>query len=328
MTDFPRSLLFSRASRATPNKENGGSPEDARQEVKSMNVVRKVVPQVKTAEDVAKAWVDEKVALSRHGIIVERIELDPTIAKVLLENNPANRRISPQAVESYARDMSNGAWADNGEPIIISNDGMLNDGQHRCEAVVLSGVSIPATVVIGPTRESRLTVDQGKMRLISDYLSMEGHVDGAALGAAANYAWQHLNHGCISLSSHMRPTKSEIFAFVESHPDIKNSLKAFPSKGSDGVGGRAMLAFCHWTFKNASGAVTDADLFISCLISGSNLVPRSPILYARNRLMQGRGRLKPSEKAEIIFRAWNASRRGEKVASLPIKGGALPKVER
>ena len=49
---------------------------------------------------------------------------------------------------------------------------------------------------------------------------------------------------------------------------------------------------------------------------------------ARNRLMAERGRLKTNEKAELIIRAWNASRRGDKVASLPIKGGALPTVER
>jgi hypothetical protein len=64
------------------------------------------------------------------------------------------------------------------------------------------------------------------------------------------------------------------------------------------------------------------------LISGANLLSNDPILYARNRLMAER-RLKLNEKAKLIFRAWNAHRRGEVPRSLIVneRDSTLPMVE-
>jgi hypothetical protein len=317
--------------------EKGGMPEDSRQKVKPMEAVmempiqskgKREIPSSNSPDRNAAMWLNEQISLSQSGIITHVIDLTPPLARVLLARNPNNRKISEMIVENYARDMTNGAWAFNGEPIIVSGDGTLNDGQHRCEAVLSSGVTIPCVIVIGPDRSSRLTVDQGKMRMAGDYLGMNGHTDAVALAAAANYAWQHTNHGFISESPKFRPTKSEVLTFVSESSEIIESLSGIPSKGSYAVGGRSLLGFAHWAFVRTSGNKTSADLFMDALIKGSNLTPKSPILYARNRLMSERGRLKANEKAELIIRAWNCSRRGEKVASLPIKGGALPIVER
>ena len=276
----------------------------------------------------ASLWLDDQIARAQNGVVTQVVDLSPALARVLLARNPDNRKISPNTVEKYARDMSNGSWSFNGEPIIISRDGHLNDGQHRCEAVLLSEATVPGILVIGTERESRLTVDQGKARMAGDYLGMNGHTDSVALAAAAKYIWQHQSFGRLSHQAQMSPTKGEVLNLVETTPTIAESLKRIQSKGSDAVGGRSVLAFVHWTFTRISGSRTDADIFVDALINGSNLGIRSPILYARNRLMAERGRLKPNEKAELIIRAWNATRRGDKVASLPIKGGALPTVER
>ncbi|SCB30532.1 hypothetical protein GA0061101_106121 [Rhizobium lusitanum] len=286
------------------------------------------IPSENSPDKTAGLWLDERIAKSKFGVVSEVIDLTPAMARVMLARNPGNRKLSSIIVENYARDMANGAWAFNGEPIIISNDGKLNDGQHRCEAVLASNTAIRVVLIIGPDRESRLTVDQGKTRMTGDYLGMNGHVDSVALAAAAKFVWQHVNHSFITQTQAFRPTKMEVLSFVEDHPSVAESLAAIPSKGSDAVGGRAILAFAHWTFTRVSGKPEAVSMFMDALIKGSNLVPRSPILYARNRLMSERGRLKPNEKAELIIRAWNASRRGDKVSNLPIKGGALPTVER
>lgn len=333
--DDPRNHLS--VDRAAQRKEKGGSPEDARQEVMSMqNVIERpatikkagFIQSVNSPQKDAAVWLENAINKSKVAIVTEIVELTPALAQVLLDRNSGNRNVSQNVVDNYARDMMNNAWAFNGEPIIVSDTGKLNDGQHRCEAVISSGVSIPAVIVIGPARESRLTVDQGKIRTAGDYLAMEGHTDAVALAAAANYIWQHLNHGFLSPSMHFRPTKSELIAFVDAHPNIRESISVAQQKGVDAIGGRAIATFAHWTFSRVCGNRTDADVFMDALVKGSNLVARSPILYARNRLMAERGRLKANDKAELIIRAWNASRRGDKVASLPVKGGALPAVEK
>jgi len=276
----------------------------------------------------ASLWLDDQIARSQNGVITQVIDLSPALARVMLARNPGKRKISANIVEKYARDMVNGAWAFNGEPIIISRDGHLNDGQHRCEAALLADVTIQAILVIGPDRSSRLTVDQGKARMAGDYLAMNGHVDSLALAAVAKYVWQHSAFGELSVQTNFTPTKGEVLKIAETTPTIAESLGRVQKKGSDAVGGRSMLAFCHWTFTRVCGKRGDADAFMDSIINGSNLGVRSPILYARNRLINERGRLRPNEKAELIFRAWNATRRGDKVASLQIKGGPLPSVER
>lgn len=325
--------------RAVVPKEKGGKPEDYRRGNTPMDIAQQEA--VDNAEAVlnkfrvnspdrnASLWLDDQIARSQNGVITQVIDLSPPLARVLLARNPSNRKISANTVENYARDMANGAWSFNGEPIIVSHDGFLNDGQHRCEAVLASNATIQTVLVIGPERASRLTLDQGKMRMAGDYLGMNGHIDSVALAAVAKYVWQHSRLGMLSSLSQLSPTKSEILDLVEKTPSIAESLKTIPAKGSDSVGGRSILAFAHWTFAKAGGSKTNADLFIESLVKGSNLGVRSPILYARNRLMSERGRLKPNEKAELMIRAWNANRRGDnKVGSLPIKGGALPAVER
>lgn len=323
--------------RVSNRNKKGGSPEDSRQKVNTMEQIMEVpllskqkreIPSVNSPDKNASVWLNEQIMKAQSGIVTQVVDLTPALARVLLARNPDNRAISNRVVESYARDMSNGAWSFNGEPVIISKDGHLNDGQHRCEAVIASGMTISVILVIGPERDTRMTVDQGKARRAGDYLGMSGHVDSLVLAATAKYVWQVRNIGLLSTKVENSPTKGEILSFVEEHSTLIDSVAAIGKKGSDAAGGRSVLAFAHWVIWNATGNKTEAHVFIQALVSGHNLGVRSPILYARNRLMSERGRLKVNEKAELIYRAWNAYRRGDKVASLPIKGGPLPVLER
>jgi len=275
----------------------------------------------------AEKWIDAKIAEASGSLLTTVTDLTPALARVLLNRNPGNRQVSGAFVERFARDMANGKWTLNGEPIIVSADGHLNDGQHRCHAVIRANRSAQVVIVIGADRDSRFTLDQGKTRMAGDYLGMEGHADPIALAAVATYAWQHRNHGRLSQQVVYRPSKSEILAFVEAHPDLASSLAAIPNKGAGSLGGRSILAFCRWTFVNATDEPT-ADRFISMLVSGASLSVGDPILYARNRIVSEGRRIQPHERAELIFRAWGAHRRGEKPKTLQIQGGLLPAVER
>lgn len=275
----------------------------------------------------ASAWLNAHLAEGMSGVVTVTGKLTPSLARLLLARNPDNRRLSADAVEKYARDIVNGNWRFNGEPIVISKDGLLNDGQHRCEAVVMASEAISVIFVFGVDRDSRFTLDQGKMRMAGDYLGMHGHSDPVALAAAAGMLWQYRSHGRVSTQSTMRPTKGEVLAVVSNTPGLAASLATVDRKGSNLVGGRAMLAFCHCVFSERAGT-TAATAYIEALTGGAGLSSRDPILYARNRLIGMRGRLRSNEKAELIFRSWNAHRRGEQPKVLPILDGDLPPVER
>jgi hypothetical protein len=283
--------------------------------------------QVASEERKATVWLDEMVHRSQLVMFTGTVKLTPVLARVLLSRNPGNRKVSDSYVESYARDIETGSWSFNGEPIIVSKEGWLNDGQHRCEAVIMANKSIDVVFVVGAERDSRLTLDQGRNRMAADYLSMNGHHDATTLAAAAGFVWQYLRAGQVSRHWKYRPTKGEILAFVDETPTVIASLSAIPRKGSDTAGGRSTLAFCHWAIAQRAN-FADASTFTDSLVVGAGLLVRDPILYARNRLAAERSRLSPNQKSEMIFRAWNAHRRRETPKTLPILDGALPVLER
>lgn len=279
---------------------------------------------VASPEGRAVQWIDDQLAAAKGKIAVGVVDITPAMARAMLSRNPSNRRVSETTVTKIARDIEAGNFAVNGESIIVASDGTLNDGQHRLCACVLANQQIRSVVVFGPDRDTRVTVDQGRSKMVGDYLAMEGHRDSNALAAAAGYAWQWQNIGRLSSQAGERPNKSEVMALVDRHPNLAKSVAIV---GGNGVAGRGILAFCHWAI-SVSAPSADADDFIRSLISGANLLSRDPILYARNRLMADR-RLSPNEKAKLIFRAWNAHRRGEQPKTLVVndRDVALPMLE-
>lgn len=323
----------------TNPKEKGRAPEGCGQkEVHMLNVAEKadkasLLKRVgseyitQSPDKRAATWLDTKVAESQSNILSFVSDLTPALAGILLSRNTANRKVKQGIVDRYSRDISNGAWQLNGEPLIISKSGQLNNGQHRCRAVVDANQAIPVLFVFGVERETRTTLDQGAVRTVGDYLGMNGYVNTLQLAAAASYIWQYKILSRISAHGGDKPTKSEVLDFVDEHPNIIESVNIVMQKGSDAVGGKSILAFCHWVFAQRAGKAA-AKEFIEGLITGVGLPAKHPILYCRNRLISERGRLRPHDKGELIFRAWNAYRRNELIRSLVIAGGTFPKLEK
>ncbi len=120
----------------------------------------------------AVAWIDEQVKLAKGKIGCGVVEITPAMARALLSRNPGNRRVSESTVSKIARDIYNSDFIVNGESIIVADDGSLNDGQHRLCAVVEADKPIVSVIVFGPARASRVTVDQGRSKMVGDYLAM------------------------------------------------------------------------------------------------------------------------------------------------------------
>lgn len=271
-------------------------------------------------------WLDALVEKAKSKPVAQVVKLTPEMAEMLLGRNPANRKISAATVENYAHEMAGRRWVFNGEPIIVSDTGELNDGQHRCQAVIESGVSIDVLLIVGIARETRTTLDQGKTRTVGDYLAMEGNAYSNILGSAAGYIWLHRNRGKLSTGRNVRATKGEVMETVAACPVLKRSVQMVQDKAANAVGGRSILAFCHFTFSTINRE--DADYFLYALMNGAGLKVGDPILYVRNRLINERGRLSANEKADLLFKAWNAWRRREQVSRLLLSAdGLLPVLE-
>lgn len=317
--------------RGSPVKKMGDRAEASRPKGDDMQTLAqasasaKVDPFKDTQEarrERARAWIAQQVRNAENEPVSFPIELTPDLASALLERNPDNRNITGTKLQEIARDINGGRWQFNGEPLIVSIDGLLNDGQHRCQAVVETGRSIRTMISFGFDRESRMTLDQGSVRTTGNYLSMSGVPDGNNVAAVTVLIWQYKELGRISSSGAERPTKSQSLLVATSYLDIADSLSVCSK--TNGVASKSILAFCHWAIARKAGRQL-ADAFATKLIEGADLGTRDPILYARNKLMSAR--LTSNEKVSLVFRAWNAWRAGEKPVRLQFGQGKLPKLE-
>lgn len=275
-----------------------------------------------------KVWVEDRVEAAKKEPLVEVVTLTPVLARALLARNEHNRSLSPVAMDRFKRDIVEGRWEFNGEPIIVSRDGHLNDGQHRCTAVAETGRSVRCTIVFGVSRESRMTLDQGVTRTVGHYLGMKGFTDANKVAAVAGMIWQHCEYQMIGKHPDRRPTKSQVLLVAESYKGIPESVRFCSRQGAGALTSMSLLAFVHFSIAHVAGNHA-ADDFLDKLIKGNDLASGDPILVARNRLISMRRDTgwSMTERAELLFKAWNHHRSGDSIDRIMIGGKKLPKLE-
>lgn len=185
-------------------------------------------PPPKKAEVIAAAEVAQLNAwLSRGKTEVFSVTtlVTPTMAAALLARNTGNRTVvlkgATRSVQAYAAAMKRGEWALNGEPIILSATGELNDGQHRLNAVVESGVSVQMLLTFGVERDTRHTVDQGVARTPGHILSMFGEKNTNQLATALQFIWAGDN----ASSLNARPSTDQLLETLERHPGLREAVR-------------------------------------------------------------------------------------------------------
>ena len=99
----------------------------------------------------------------------------PQIAGWLLDLNTGNRPVLKANVERFRAILQAKRWQNTGEPVIVSREGVLNDGQHRLMAIKASGSTVELDVRLGVPREAFYATGFGKRRSTSDVLGVEGY---------------------------------------------------------------------------------------------------------------------------------------------------------
>jgi hypothetical protein len=95
----------------------------------------------------------------------------PALAQHYLDNNASfQRKVRQGTVRTYAEAMKRGEWKLTHQGIAIDVNGKTVDGQHRLLAVVMSGVTVPMTVVTGVAGDVFSVLDIGQKRDIADLL--------------------------------------------------------------------------------------------------------------------------------------------------------------
>lgn len=255
------------------------------------------------------------------------VMVDPATAQRWLDRNTHNRPLSPGLVTLYARDMKAGKWQITGEAVKFAADGTMLDGQHRCAAVVKSGVTVPMFVVRGLSVDVQSAMDTGRKRSASDALHLTGEKNTSSLAGGARYAIgvQNVGH---EKAQWYKATTAEIAEFIADNPDIREAadIAVTVSRRIDCT--PSLTAYAYWRLARVSRP--SAAAFFTAAANKVGLADGDPVIALTNTLADARRARKVLPHAAVvscIFRAWNTRRDGRTMRVVKVNstnGGLIP----
>jgi hypothetical protein len=249
-------------------------------------------------------------------VFTENVVLTPELAAEWLRTNHCNRPLNNKKIEQYSKAIAAGKFPNIGQPIIFGTSKRMLNGQHRCHAVVKTGVAIEVSVARGVEDRFMPLIDAGTSRSLRDVLVIEGWTPWLArVGAtAARYAMAF--EAGVKINTEISNDAGRDYVF--DHPDLMGSvefiasLPRFPAPVP-----HSLAAFVHYLFRAVVDESSDeADQFIRQFWTGEDLSANDIILQLRNRLiartMSGHS-VRPEDMAGAIIRVWNSVRIGRPI---------------
>lgn len=184
--------------------------------------------------------------------------IGPEWAKRVLEAAPPNvRKIIPQRVDQFARDMLAGRWRLHHQGIAFDENGEFFDGFNRLNAVVKSGCTVPMKITYGVPCDGKMEVDGQTPRSL-----------GSAIGTTAREAAiarvidQYPERACRVFSRHELAMKVQKYhdgiSFAVTHcKGLRVSLAVLAARGFYHYPNRERLALFFEILRNRTGKIED-----------------------------------------------------------------------
>lgn len=242
-------------------------------------------------------------------------------AENMLSANSANRALSNANVAVIASEMSSGRFKETGDSIKISNEGVLLDGQHRLAAIVKSNTIHNMLVVSELPSDVFDVLDIGKKRNSKDVLSISGVKNSGQVSGIIkvilSYEQEALNAGGGYYNQFKTP--SIVLNRYNSNPDYFDALGTSAAKyyfRSNLLTTQEYGLLLHILSKISRD---NAEEFFDKLSTGVALSQNDPIYLLRERLLKyktSKLKVSLSLKIGLVFKAWNAFRRGRTLTTL------------
>ncbi len=249
-------------------------------------------------------------------------DITPKVAMDMLKRNVSNRKLSKAHANFLAKEMMIGNWTFDGQPIRFSEAGGLLDGQHRLTAIVESDSTQKFLVVTGINSEAFAVMDTGKNRSGGDVFSINGVKNPNSCAAATKIILLHHNGRNSTrggLKGRVKPSNTDLINYFNEHKDIEQLVADSNNLYLSFQKILSLSVIAGYKYLMAERDVVASEDFWRKVCTGLGLEEGSPIIALRNKLMQdkmSKASLPATEKKAIIFKAWNAYRKGEKVQFL------------
>jgi len=249
--------------------------------------------------------------------------IDKKMATKLLDMNTNNRKIKKNNLDLLVYELENGMFKFNGESIIVSESGVLLDGQHRLLAVEKTGVSIKSIIVWDVEDNTFGTIDTGSARSAFDVLNVN-KIEGYALKAKLikMYILSVKGKGITRRAKEYKVTNDEILEFAkrndETLTDIARvSMRYYQKKR---LLTTSEIGFFWHIFESENRRM--AELFFESLFGGLFASQKDPCYVLRNKLeddkLNKNLKLKTDIKHKLIVKAWNKFINNEQISFLRV----------
>jgi hypothetical protein len=243
----------------------------------------------------------------------EIIYLTPAYAKELLEKNINNRRVKRGALDSYIRQMKEGEWKENGEPIIIDKKGFVKDGQHRLQAAIAANFSYQCPLISDIEPDVMDTIDTGTNRTLGDVLELNGFPLSSLLAAVVKAIFVVNKNNTITNGGGSKTTSISNVAGLEYA--IKNKKKVLNlARAAQAVYYKSDMKLIppseiggYLYMLEGLTPSKKAIEFMTGLVSG-NLGEVSCTYYGYKKLLNAKmskARLNPTYRQNLIIKLWS-----------------------
>lgn len=203
-------------------------------------------------------------------------KLTPDLAKVWLGSMPEyQRKPSAYTVAEYASDMESGRWVEGtGDAFRFDKQGQMIDGQHRCLAVIDSGVTITVTVIEDLDNEVYMVIDRGRKRNAGDAIKDKTNQN---VRAAIAKALISLGNGTTAtqvvggnLSRKKNPiSATEVAEFANEHEELVTRILHIYNNFKAANNGRVSTSVCVGLISaicEQTGTMESAEKFMEDLV--------------------------------------------------------------
>jgi hypothetical protein len=253
---------------------------------------------------------------------IEKVLVSPAIAEIFLSKNLKNRTIRHYAVSKYAKQMQSGGWReDTGELIKFSENGNLIDGQHRLEAVVLSGVSVYFHVAKNLKENITDVLDTGSNRSSADVFKLNNVQYSGSMPSIIQQYYAMKNNRITARGLHKdeKLSNSELLSKYYENSlfwDKTAAKTTYLYEQFSKILSCALIGGMYAHFYDI--CPVSAESFINQLCTGENISNKT-ILVLRKKLTDDKLQMKKIPivaKCAYMIKAWNHFRSGVEVSVL------------
>ena len=210
----------------------------------------------------------------------------PQLAEqLLLRNLPgANRKASLSTITYYATQMRNNQWPRTGQPIILTANGILVDGQQRAWASYLEQVSFDTFLVTdAPMTEDLFAyIDNGRSRNGATALETAGLNGMSSLMTQTIQIAFNFEHGlytCHKKKRGVRIAPIQILHYAKAHPEVKMAARFTAAEYKDAhirIGHKDITSFVVYKILTLHSEEV-CDRFMEDIGDPSELADDSPV---------------------------------------------------